>query len=167
MDKYMLSHNLSSRQKGESLHTTAFAFTLPPSRRHKDRGSSKLRLKKHDEDDQHKNDCRHCKKFGRIKPHPYVSESACNWNKKSKSWRPEWVCKKMKINYAKRSKFSSSNGCYPISSEESDGWRCGDLDEESILDDDWTVVTRKNKRNATYYVHINKMYTHLPIFRPL
>ena len=52
-----------------------------------------------------------------MKPHPYVSESACNWNKKSKSWRPEWVCKKMKIDYVKRSKFSSSNGGYPRSSD--------------------------------------------------
>ena len=37
-----------------------------------------------------------------------------------------------------------------------------DLDDESTQDDNWTVVTRKNKRNATYCVHIRKMYTRLP-----
>ena len=39
-----------------------------------------------------------------------------------------------------------------------------DLDEGGTQDDDWTIVTRKNKKNATYYVHISKMYTRLPIF---
>jgi hypothetical protein len=93
----------------------------PPPRRRKDRGSSKRRSKKTDTEDQLKNDCRHCKKFGRIKPHPYVSEASCNWNKKSKSWRPEWVCKKIDIDYVKQSKFSSANGGYPSSIDDSDG----------------------------------------------
>ena len=93
----------------------------PPPRRRRDRGTSKRRSKKTDAEDQPKNDCRHCKKFGRIKPHPYVSEASCNWNKKSKSWRPEWVCKKMDVDYVKRSKFSSANGGYPSSSDDSDG----------------------------------------------
>ena len=39
-----------------------------------------------------------------------------------------------------------------------------DLDNEGTQDEDWTVVTRKNNRNTTYYVHINRMYTQLPDF---
>ena len=145
----------SSRQRSPS------SSPSPPPRRRRDRGSSKRRSKKTDTKDQPKNDCRHCKKFGRIKPHSYVSDASCIWNKKSKSWRPEWVYKKMDIDYVKRSKFSSANEGYPSSSNETDGWRCGDLEEESAFDDDdWTVVTR-NKRNVTYYAHINKMCTSL------
>ena len=99
----------------------------------------------------------------RSNPHPTIPESKCNWNKKSKSWRPEWVCHKMKVEYVARSKFSSSNGRYPSSSDK-DEWWCVDLDEESTDDDDWKLVKRKNNRNATYYVHINKMYAWLPKF---
>ena len=39
-----------------------------------------------------------------------------------------------------------------------------DLDEEITSDDDWTVVIRKNKRNASYYVYMNNMYTRLSNF---
>ena len=105
----------SSRQRSPS------RYPSPPPRQRRDRGSSKRRSKKTDTDDQPKTNCRHCKNVGRIKAHPYVSEASCNWNKKSKSWRPDWVCKKMDVDYVKRSKFSLANGGYPSSSDESDG----------------------------------------------
>ena len=105
----------SSRQRSPS-HSPS-----PPPRQRRDRGSSKRRSKKTDTEDQPKNNCRHCKKFGRIKAHLYASEASCNWNKKSKSWRPEWVCKKMDIDYVKRPKFSSANRGYPSSIDESAG----------------------------------------------
>ena len=136
---------------------------FPPPRRRNDLGHSKRCTKRNDDGDQPKNDCRHCKKFGRNNPHPNIPESKCNWNKKIKSWRPEWVCHKMKVEYVARSKFSSSNGGYPSSSDKNDWW-CVDLDEESIDDDDWTVVKRKNNRNATYYVHIKTNFARLPNF---
>ena len=54
----------SSRQRSPSRSPS------PPPRQRRDRGSSKRRYKKTDTDDQPKDNCRHCKKFGRIKAHP-------------------------------------------------------------------------------------------------
>ena len=69
----------------------------------------------------------------------------------------------MKVEYIDRSKFLSSNGGYPCSSDEDDWW-CVDLDEEITDDNDWIVFKRTHNRNATYYVHINKMYARIPNF---
>ena len=60
----------SSRQRSPSRSPS------PRPRRRRDRRGSKCRSKKTDTEDQPKNDYHHCKKFGRIKPHPYVLEAS-------------------------------------------------------------------------------------------
>ena len=63
-----------------------------------------------DHEKEEKSTCWHCKLFGRNQAHPNVSESKCNWNKKSKCWRPEWVAKKMGLPYVQPDHFGKAHG---------------------------------------------------------
>ena len=64
-----------------------------------------------------KNTCQRCKLFGRHQAHPNVSESRCNWNKKSKFWRPEWVAKKIGLPYVQRDHFDKAHDGWPDGAE--------------------------------------------------
>jgi hypothetical protein len=89
----------------------------PPPRRRPPRSRSQRGGRRdRDRDDrerEEKSTCRHCKAFGRTRAHPNVSESKCNWNKKSKFWRPEWVAKKMGLPYVQRDEFDKAHGGWP------------------------------------------------------
>ena len=109
----------------------AIAITSPPPRRrptrsrsHRDgrreRGrdernsrSERGRYDREQREKKEKSDCRHCKAFGRTRAHPNVSESKCNWNKKSKFWRSKWVAKKMGLPYVQRDEFDKAHGGWP------------------------------------------------------
>ena len=88
-----------------------------PPRRSKSRANRRTKKKasKHDSSGDDENHCKYCKKFGRTKPHPNVPEKRCNWNKKYDGWRPEWVCRKMKLRYTPREDFDEIKGGYPSS----------------------------------------------------
>ena len=79
----------------------------------RDSRSERGRYDRERKEKREKNDCRHCKAFGRTRAHPNVSESKCNWNKKSKFWRPEWVAKKMGLPYVQRDEFDKAHGGWP------------------------------------------------------
>ena len=60
-----------------------------------------------------------------------MPEKKCNWNKKSKYWRPEWVADKMRVKYVPRSEFTKEYGGRPVKDDDSTtSGRCGGLDKE-------------------------------------
>ena len=88
----------------------------PPRRRHQRSSSRRGGRKSTGHDDtkkEEKNKCKHCKLFGCTRAHPNVPEAKCNWNKKSKFWRPEWVAKKMGLPYVQRDDFDAAHGGWP------------------------------------------------------
>ena len=68
------------------------------------------------------NDCTHCNKFERRKPHPHIPHNKCMWNKKYKGYRFKSICDELEVNFKPRHKFSSKMGGYkdPNSDEESE-----------------------------------------------
>ena len=91
----------------------------PPPRRRQARSRSRRDSRRdrgrddREREEKKKSTCKHCKAFGRTRAHPNVSESKCNWNKKSKFWRPEWVAKKMGLPYVQRDDFDKAHGGWP------------------------------------------------------
>jgi hypothetical protein len=57
-----------------------------------------------------KNDCPHCKKFNRRRPHPNILKEKCFWNKKYKGYRPRTVCDELEIKFKPQSKFTAKLG---------------------------------------------------------
>ena len=74
----------------------------PPPRRSKHRSSSRPK-KKEEKRETNPTGCKYCAKykgngFAHLPPKSIPHEK-CNYNKKWKGWRPEWVCTKMGIKY--------------------------------------------------------------------
>ena len=92
----------------------------PTPRRRPPRLSSRLGGRRGRGRDNHekeeKSTCRHWKLFGRHQAHPNVSKSKCNWNKKIKFWRPEWVVKKMGLPYIQHNYFDKAHGARRMAS---------------------------------------------------
>ena len=107
----------SSDKDNESMATT---FTC--GRRRKGKHSKEKNTNKKGKDDdgekkKKKNDCLHCKKIGRKRPHPNTSHDKCFWNKGYKGWRPRSICDELEIDFKPRSKFSAKLGGWPESDE--------------------------------------------------
>ena len=54
--------------------------------------------------------CKDCTKYGRNGlshgPPNNILHSKCNYNKKWTEWRPEWVCKKISVDFIEYDNFS-------------------------------------------------------------
>jgi hypothetical protein len=70
----------------------------------------KKKTKKKDEEWK-KNDCPHCKKFHRKKPHK-VEPEKCMWNKKYKGYRFKSICDELEVEFKPRHTFSAELGGY-------------------------------------------------------
>jgi hypothetical protein len=53
------------------------------------------------------NPCPHCKTFKRNRRHPNIDNKKCFYNKKYKGWSPEWVCKKMGLEYLTQEEYDA------------------------------------------------------------
>ena len=91
------------------------------SRQDRGRRNGRSRDRRNDRNDDRDTNvtCKHCKKFGRKYAHPHLPEKKCNWNKKSKYWRPEWVADKMGVKYVPRSEFAEEYGGRPAKDDDS------------------------------------------------
>ena len=91
--------------------------------------------------------------YGRAHKSPKnVPHTKCNYNKKWKGWRPEWVCKNIGVAYKEH--------------VDCNEWRRGDLDEKHNKEK-WKKVTRVNKitkKVAPYCVHLSNAYAKLAEF---
>jgi hypothetical protein len=76
----------------------------------KDKKKDKRKSKKKDEEWE-KNDCPHCKKFHRKKPHK-VEPEKCMWNKKYKGYRFKSICDELEVEFKPRHTFSAELGGY-------------------------------------------------------
>jgi hypothetical protein len=76
----------------------------------KDKKKDKKKSKKKDEEWK-KNDCPHCKKFHRKKPHK-VEPEKCMWNKKYKGYRFKSICDELEVEFKPRHTFSAELGGY-------------------------------------------------------
>ena len=76
----------------------------------KDKKKDKKKSKKKDEEWK-KNDCPHCKKFHRKKPHK-VEPEKCMWNKKYKGYRYKSICDELEVEFKPRHTFSAELGGY-------------------------------------------------------
>lgn len=77
--------------------------TPSPPRRSRGSKSRRSKSRKPAEKDINPTKCKYCKEFGgygmaHAAPKS-IPHSKCNYNKKWKGWRPEWVCKKIGIEY--------------------------------------------------------------------
>ena len=83
-------------------------------RRKKDKKKDKKKSKKKDgkkDEEWEKNDCPHCKKFHRKKPHRAEPEK-CMWNKKYKGYRFKAICDELEVVFKPRHTFSAELGGY-------------------------------------------------------
>jgi hypothetical protein len=64
-----------------------------------------------------KNDCQHCKKFHRKKPHA-VEPEKCMWNKKYKGYRFKSICDELEVEFKPRHTFLAELGGYEDSDTE-------------------------------------------------
>ena len=83
----------------------------------KDKKKDKKKSKKKDEEWE-KNDCSHCKKFHRKKPHKNVEPEICMWNKKYKGYRFKSICDELEVEFKPRHTFSAELGGYEDSDTE-------------------------------------------------
>jgi len=70
-------------------------------------GRDKKKKKKKDKDEERKdkkNDCPHCKKFHRKKPHKAEPEK-CMWNKKYKGYRFKAICDELEVAFKPRHRY--------------------------------------------------------------
>ena len=112
--------------------------------------------RKPDKQDITPTNCTHCKEFGgyglaHTLPKS-VTHKKCNYNKKWKGWRPEWVCKNIGVAYKEH------YDCNEL--------RDVDLDKKHSKDK-WTKLTTGNKitKNvASYDVHLSNAYAKLAEF---
>ena len=78
----------------------------------KKRSSLRGRRRSDTDADDEENDCPHCKKFERRKPHPHIPHDKCMWNKKYKGYRFKLICNELKVDFKPQHKFSSKMGGY-------------------------------------------------------
>ena len=74
--------------------------------------SSRRRHRRDTDTEEDVNDCPHCKKFKRRKPHTHITHDKCMWNKKYKGYRFKSICNELEVNFKPRHKFSSKMGGY-------------------------------------------------------
>ena len=83
----------------------------------KDKKKDKKKSKKKDEEWE-KNDCQHCKKFHRKKPHKHIEPEKCMWNKKYKGYRFKSICDELEVEFKPRITFDAELGGYADSDTE-------------------------------------------------
>ena len=92
--------NSRSRRRPSPSPSTSRSPSPPPRRRRSKRATSK---KRDDSREKNPTGCKYCKKFGgngyAHGPPKNIPHSKCNYNKKWKGWRPEWVCKKIGVDF--------------------------------------------------------------------
>ena len=78
---------------------------LPRRKRTTSRRTRRQTSRRRDEKEKKKNptNCKHCAKYGGDGlihgPPNKVLPTKCNYNKKWTGWRPEWVCKKIRVEF--------------------------------------------------------------------
>ena len=67
------------------------------------KSSNKIKNNKKEKKEKNPTGCKYCDKYGgngnSHAPPKSIPHSKCNYNKKYKGWRPEWVCNKLGIDY--------------------------------------------------------------------
>ena len=85
-------------------------------KKHSGRDKKKKKKDKDEERKDKKNDCPHCKKFHRKKPHKAEPEK-CMWNKKYKGYRFKSICDELEVAFKPRHTFSHELGGYAETKE--------------------------------------------------
>ena len=76
----------------------------------KDKKKDKKKSTKKDKEWE-KNDCPHCEKFHRKKPHK-VEQDKCMWNKKYKGYRFKSICDELEVEFKPRHQIDADLGGY-------------------------------------------------------